>query len=135
VDKLVRKQLEKLEQLAGLSTGEAKEMLLQKVSDETRMESARIIRQIEEETHTQADKKAKEIISTAVGRYAADYVAERTVSVVNLPSEEMKGRIIGREGRNNDYKAATGIDLTIDNCQRSSFRFTTPSGVKWPNGP
>lgn len=115
VDKLVRKQLEKLEQLAGLSANEAKEMVLQKVSDETRLESARIIRQIEEETHTQSDKKAKEIISTAVGRYAADYVAERTVSVVNLPSEEMKGRIIGREGRNiRAIEAATGIDLIID---------------------
>jgi len=114
-DKLVGKQLEKLEQLAGLSASEAKEMLLQKVSDETRIEGARIIRQIEEETHTQADKKAKEIISTAVGRYAADYVAERTVSVVNLPSEEMKGRIIGREGRNiRAIEAATGIDLIID---------------------
>ena len=90
-------------------------MLLQKVSDETRIESARIIRQIEEETHTQADKKAKEIIATAVGRYAADFVAERTVSVVNLPSEEMKGRIIGREGRNiRAIEAATGIDLIID---------------------
>ena len=114
-DKLVKKQLEKLEQLAGLSANEAKEMLLQKVGDETRIESARIIRQIEEETHTQADKKAKEIISTAVGRYAADYIAERTVSVVNLPNEEMKGRIIGREGRNiRAIEAATGIDLIID---------------------
>ena len=72
-----------MKQLAGLSANEAKEMVLQKVSDETRLETARIIRQIEEETHTQADKKAKEIISTAVGR-SADYVAERTVSVVNL---------------------------------------------------
>ncbi len=114
-DKLVKKQLEKLEQVAGLSALEAREMLLQKVSDETRIESGKIIRQIEEETLTQADKKAKEIISTAVGRYAADYVAERTVSVVNLPNEEMKGRIIGREGRNiRAIEAATGIDLIID---------------------
>ena len=114
-DKLVKKQLEKLEFLAGLSATEAKEMLLKKVGDETRMESARIIRQIEEETHTQADKKAKEIISAAIGRYAADYIAERTVSVVNLPNEEMKGRIIGREGRNiRAIEAATGIDLIID---------------------
>jgi ribonuclease Y len=114
-DNLVRKQLEKLEQLAGLSSGEAKEILLQKVEDETRIESARIIRQIEEETHSQADKKAKEIVATAIGRYAADFVAERTVSVVNLPNEEMKGRIIGREGRNiRAIEAATGIDLIID---------------------
>jgi len=112
---LQQKQHEKLEQLAGLSSGEAREMLLKKVEDEARIESARIIRQIDEETHSQADKKAKEVISTAIGRYAADFVAERTVSVVNLPSEEMKGRIIGREGRNiRAIEAATGIDLIID---------------------
>jgi ribonuclease Y len=112
---LFKKQAEKLEQLAGLSAQEAKEILLKNVEDETRIESARIIRQIEEETHAQSDKKAKEIIATAVGRYAADYIAERTVSVVNLPNEEMKGRIIGREGRNiRAIEAATGIDLIID---------------------
>ncbi len=114
-DNLVKKQQEKLETLAGLSTAEAREMLLKKVEDETRMESARIIRQIEEETQAQSDKKAKEIVSTAIGRYAADFVAERTVSVVNLPNEEMKGRIIGREGRNiRAIEAATGVDLIID---------------------
>lgn len=114
-ENLVRKQHEKLEQLAGLSATEAKEILLKKVEDETRMECARIIRQIEEETQAQADKKAKEIIATATGRYAADFIAERTVSVVNLPNEEMKGRIIGREGRNiRAIEAATGIDLIID---------------------
>jgi len=115
VEIIVSKQLEKLEQVAGLSATEAKEILLQKVDDEARMESARILRQVEEETHSQADKKAKEIISVAVGRFAADFVAERTVSVVNLPNEEMKGRIIGREGRNiRAIEAATGIDLIID---------------------
>lgn len=109
------KQAQKLEELAGLSAGEAKEMLLKKVEDEARIESARVLRMIEEETHAEADKKAKEIIGTAVGRYAADFVAERTVSVVNLPGEEMKGRIIGREGRNiRAIEAATGIDLIID---------------------
>jgi ribonucrease Y len=112
---LVKAQQEKLERLAGLSGGEAREILLKKVEDETQIESARIIRTIEEETHAQADKKAKEIIASAVGRYAADFVAERTVSVVNLPNEEMKGRIIGREGRNiRAIEAATGIDLIID---------------------
>ncbi len=114
-DNLVKQQQDKLEQLAGLSAGEAKDILLKKVEDESRIESARIIRQIEEETLSQADKKAKEIISVATGRYAADFVAERTVSVVNLPNEEMKGRIIGREGRNiRALEAATGIDLIID---------------------
>lgn len=114
-ESLVGKQLEKLEELAALSSTEAKDMLLKKVESETRIESARIIRQIEEETMGQADKKAKEIIAAAIGRYAADFVAERTVSVVPLPNEEMKGRIIGREGRNiRAIEAATGIDLIID---------------------
>ncbi len=114
-ENLLRKQTEKLEQMAGLSAAEARDIILKKVEDETRIECARIIRQIEEETTVQADKKAKEIVATAIGRYAADYVAERTVSVVNLPSEEMKGRIIGREGRNiRAIEAATGVDLIID---------------------
>lgn len=114
-DTLVSKRHEKLEEMAGLSAAEAKEILLKKVEEETQLECARIGKQIEEETLAQADKKAKEIISTAVGRYAADYVAERTVSVVSLPNEEMKGRIIGREGRNiRAIEAATGVDLIID---------------------
>jgi len=114
-DGIVHKQLQKLEEIAGLSSNEAKDVLLKKVEDEARIECARIIRQVEEEAHAESDKRAKEIISTAVGRYAADFVAERTVSVVNLPNEEMKGRIIGREGRNiRAIEAATGIDLIID---------------------
>jgi ribonucrease Y len=114
-DELVNKQLQKLEEMAGLSSTEAREMILQKVEGETRIEAARIIRQVEDETQSQADKKAKEIIASAINRYAADFVAERTVSVVPLPSEEMKGRIIGREGRNiRAIEAATGVDLIID---------------------
>ncbi len=115
IDDLVNKQNAKLEEMAGISANEAKEMLLQKVEAETRIECGRVIRQIEEETHSHADKKAKEIIASAIGRYAADFIAERTVSVVPLPSEEMKGRIIGREGRNiRAIEAATGVDLIID---------------------
>jgi ribonuclease Y len=115
IEELVNKQNAKLEEMAGISANEAKEMLLQKVEAETRIECGRVIRQIEEETHSQADKKAKEIIASAIGRYAADFIAERTVSVVPLPSEEMKGRIIGREGRNiRAIEAATGVDLIID---------------------
>ncbi|MEW6530757.1 MAG: ribonuclease Y [Thermodesulfobacteriota bacterium] len=114
-DQLIAKQSQKLEQLAGLSMNEAKEMILKRAEEETRLESGRIIRLIEEETKAQSDKKAKEIIGSAINRYAADFVAERTVSVVPLPNEEMKGRIIGREGRNiRAMEAATGIDLIID---------------------
>ncbi|MFH0821294.1 MAG: ribonuclease Y [Pseudomonadota bacterium] len=114
-ENLVTKQQEKLEELAGLSLHEAKDILLKKVEEDTRIECGRTIRLIEEETKAEADKKAKEIIAAAVGRYAADFVAERTVSVVQLPNEEMKGRIIGREGRNiRAIEAATGVDLIID---------------------
>ncbi len=112
---LVESQMRRLEEIAGLSASEAKEIVLKQVENEARIESARILREIEEQTVTDADKKAKSIIATAVGRYAADFVAERTVSVVNLPNEEMKGRIIGREGRNiRAIEAATGVDLIID---------------------
>lgn len=115
IDTLVRKQQEKLEEVAGLTAAEAKELLLQKVEAESRMESARILRMIEEETLSQADKRGKEILAAAINRYAADFVTERTVSVVPLPNEEMKGRIIGREGRNiRAIEAATGVDLIID---------------------
>ena len=115
IEDLINRQNAKLEEMAGISANEAKEMLLQKVEAETRIECARVMRQIEDETHSHADKKAKEIIASAIGRYAADFIAERTVSVVPLPSEEMKGRIIGREGRNiRAIEAATGVDLIID---------------------
>ncbi len=114
-ERLIDQQRTKLEEVASLTANDAKEILLNQVKDETRIERARVLRQAEEETNALADKKAKEIITTAIGRYAADYVAERTVSVVNLPGEEMKGRIIGREGRNiRALEAATGIDLIID---------------------
>ena len=85
------------------------------MENEAKHEAAKTIRRIESEAKEVADKKAKEIISLAIKRYAGDYVAEKTVSYVNLPNEEMKGRIIGREGRNiRAIEAATGIDLIID---------------------
>ncbi|MGQ9695699.1 MAG: ribonuclease Y [Thermodesulfobacteriota bacterium] len=112
---LVEEQKQLLEQMAGISAEEAKERLMQMVESEMRHESAKLIKRIEEETQSIADRKAKEIIASAIQRYAADYVAEETVSVVNLPNEEMKGRIIGREGRNiRTLEAACGVDLIID---------------------
>lgn len=112
---MLEDQRQLLERLAGVSAEEAKEHLLKLVESEMRHESAKLVKKIEEETQLQADRKAREIIVSAVQRYAADYVAEETVSVVNLPNEEMKGRIIGREGRNiRALEAATGVDFIID---------------------
>ena len=112
---LISEQKKQLEYLAGISSQEAKELLLQAMENEAKHEAAKTIRRLENEAKEIADKKAKEIISLAIKRYAGDYVAEKTVSYVNLPNEEMKGRIIGREGRNiRAIEAATGIDLIID---------------------
>jgi ribonucrease Y len=113
--KLMAEQNARLEQLAGLSANEAKEYLLRTMEREIRADSARMVKRIETEAREYADRKAKEIISLAIKRYASDYVAEQTVSVVALPNEEMKGRIIGREGRNiRALEAATGVDIIID---------------------
>jgi len=112
---LLEKQRIQLESIAKITSEEAKRLLMESMENEAKHESAKRVKRIEEEAREQADKKAKEIISLAVQRYAGDYVAERTVSVVNLPNEEMKGRIIGREGRNiRALEAATGVDLIID---------------------
>jgi ribonuclease Y len=90
-------------------------LLIRAMENEARYEGAKLIKRIENEAKEEADKKAKKIIATAIQRYAGDFVAERTVSVVQLPGDEMKGRIIGREGRNiRAIEAATGIDLIID---------------------
>ncbi|BCS56041.1 ribonuclease Y [Geobacter sp. SVR] len=108
-------QRAKLETISGMSASEAKKELMDAMEDEAKHDAAKLIKVIEEEARETADKKAKEIISLAVQRYAGEYVAEKTVSVVPLPSDEMKGRIIGREGRNiRALEAATGIDLIID---------------------
>ena len=112
---LLEKQRTQLENIARMSSEEAKRLLMEAMENEAKHEAAKRIRRIEEETKEQADKKAKEVISLAIQRYAGEYVAEKTVSVVNLPNEEMKGRIIGREGRNiRALEAATGVDLIID---------------------
>jgi len=108
-------QQAKLEEISGMSSTEAKRELMDSMEDEAKHDAAKRIKAIEDEARETADRKAKEIISLAVQRYAGEYVAEKTVSVVPLPSDEMKGRIIGREGRNiRALEAATGIDLIID---------------------
>lgn len=112
---LVSKARRQLEEIGGISSEEAKRRLMKIMESEAKHEGAKRIKQIEDETKEEADKKAKWIIATAVERYAGDYVSEKTVSVVNLPSDEMKGRIIGREGRNiRTLEAVTGVDLIID---------------------
>lgn len=112
---LVQEQKVQLEKISGLTADEAKGLLIKAMENEARYEAAKFIKRIENESREQADRKAKKIIATAIQRYAGDYVAEKTVSVVNLPSDDMKGRIIGREGRNiRALEAATGIDLIID---------------------
>jgi len=114
-DGLIEEQKQQLEKISGLTAVQAKELLLRAMENDARYEGAKLIKKIENETRETADKKAKRIMATAIQRYAGDYVAERTVSVVQLPNDEMKGRIIGREGRNiRALEAATGIDLIID---------------------
>jgi ribonucrease Y len=113
--KLLAEQNERLERLAGMSAQEAKDMLLKSMEREVRIEAARMVKRIDTEAKEIADRKAKEITALAIKRYASDYVAEQTVSVVALPNEEMKGRIIGREGRNiRALEASTGVDIIID---------------------
>ena len=108
-------QLEILERISGLSVEEAKSFLLKNLESEIRHESAMMVKEIEAQAKEEADKKAKNIISAAIQKCAADHVAETTVSVVSLPNDEMKGRIIGREGRNiRTLETLTGIDLIID---------------------
>ncbi len=115
VESLYAQQAAELERLANLTAEEAREQLLSKVEEEIKHETAIMIKDMESAAKEQADKKAREIISLAIQRCAADHVAETTVSVVALPNDEMKGRIIGREGRNiRTLETLTGIDLIID---------------------
>jgi ribonuclease Y len=115
LNELIDEHRRKLEEISGMSSAEAKKELLEIMESEAKLESGKTLKRIEEETRAEADKKANEIISTAIQRYAGEYVAERTVSVVNLPNDEMKGRIIGREGRNiRAIEAITGTDIIID---------------------
>lgn len=115
LDEKAKDVTRQLERVSGMSSEEAKAELKESLLSEARHEASKSMRDIEEEAKKVADKKAKEIISLAVQRYAGEYVAEKTVTSVQLPSEEMKGRIIGREGRNiRAIEAATGVDLIVD---------------------
>jgi ribonucrease Y len=115
LEEMVATQRKELERVAGLSSDEAKALLISSLEEEAKADAAKLMRRIETETREASQRKAQEILGLAIKRYAGDYVAEKTVSVVSLPNEEMKGRIIGREGRNiRAIEAATGIDVIID---------------------
>ncbi len=114
-NELLEEQRNQLVKISGMTADQAKDLLIRSMENEARYEGAKLIKRIETETKEEADKRAKKIMATAIQRYAGDFIAERTVSVVQLPNDEMKGRIIGREGRNiRAIEAATGIDLIID---------------------
>jgi ribonuclease Y len=112
---IIKDQMAVLERVSGLSAEDARQELVRRVEEETRFETSKLAKRIEDEAKEQAEKKAKEIVSLAIQRYASDYVADGTVTAVSLPNDEMKGRIIGREGRNiRALEAATGVDLIVD---------------------
>lgn len=115
VQDLYKKQVEELERLSGLSSDEAKQLLLSDIEKQIRHEAAIMIKDIESKAKEEGERKAKDLIAHAIQKCSADHVAETTVSVVQLPNDEMKGRIIGREGRNiRTLETLTGIDLIID---------------------
>ncbi|MBI4699401.1 MAG: ribonuclease Y, partial [Nitrospirae bacterium] len=114
-DKLIKQQNETLERISGLSSEDAKKELLQRIEEVSRFEAAKVAKRIEDEALESADRKSKEILSLAIQRYASDFVSDYTISTVSLPNDEMKGRIIGREGRNiRALEAATGVEVIID---------------------
>lgn len=115
VEEFHARQLQELEKISGLTSEQAKEYLLKTVEDEVKHETAVLVKELENKAKEEAEKKAKEYVVTAIQRCSADHVAETTISVVQLPNDEMKGRIIGREGRNiRTLETLTGVDLIID---------------------
>ncbi len=115
VDELNKQRVQELERISGLTSEQAKEYLLKTVEDDVKHDTAKMVKELEMQAKEEADKKAKEYVVTAIQRCAADHVAETTISVVQLPSDEMKGRIIGREGRNiRTLETMTGVELIID---------------------
>ena len=115
VDEMHAKQLQELERISGMTTEEAKDFLLKSIQDDVKVDVAKLYRELVEQAKNDADKKAKEIVVNSIQRCAVDHVSETTISVVQLPNDEMKGRIIGREGRNiRTIETMTGVDLIID---------------------
>lgn len=115
VESLYEKGIQELEKISGLTSEQAKEYLLKSVEDDVKHDTAKLIKELDNKAKEEAEKKAKEYVVTAIQRCAADHVAETTVSVVQLPNDEMKGRIIGREGRNiRTLETLTGVELIID---------------------
>jgi ribonuclease Y len=115
LSRLIREETVRLEKIAGMTAEEAKQLLITNLENEARQDAAQLVRQIRDEAERKADREAKEVLTMAIQRCAADHVVESTVSVVSLPNEEMKGRIIGREGRNiRSFELSTGIDVIID---------------------
>ena len=115
VDELSEKRVQELERISGLTPEQAKEYLLKTVEEEVKIETAKLVKELESQAKEEADKKAKEIVVNAIQKCATDHVSETTISVVSLPNDEMKGRIIGREGRNiRTLESLTGVDLIID---------------------
>ena len=115
VEELSQKRVQELERISGLTSEQAKEYLLKTVEDDVKHDTAKMVRELETQAKEEADKKAKEYVVNAIQRCAADHVAETTISVVQLPNDEMKGRIIGREGRNiRTLETLTGVELIID---------------------
>ena len=115
VDELQGQRIQELERISGLTSEQAKDYLLKTVEDEVKIDTAKLYKELVSKAKEDADKKAKEYVVNAIQKCAADHVAEATISVVQLPSDEMKGRIIGREGRNiRTLETLTGVDLIID---------------------
>lgn len=115
IEKLHQKRVQELERISHLTREDAKELLLQSVEEDARQDMARVIREVEAEAKEEAEKRAREIVTVAIQRFASDQVAETTVSMVPLPSDDMKGRIIGRGGRNiRAFEKATGVDVVVD---------------------
>jgi ribonuclease Y len=138
LDRIIAEEREKMEKIAGISSEEAKNYLVQLMEEEAKHEAAAIVRKIEEETKRTADNKAREILAYAVQRYAGDVVAENTVSVIALPNDELKGRIIGREGRNiRTFETLTGINLMLfsllhNPCSTTIFTiYKETRSVRW----